>query len=55
MGARVDPALEAAFWSGVENAERFFMGKASVQLAMKKLATRSTPRAFRTPSPTRWR
>lgn len=37
MGARVDPAREAAFWSGVENAERFFMGKASVQLAMKKL------------------
>ncbi len=29
---------EAAFWSGVENARRFFMGEADVQRALERLA-----------------
>jgi hypothetical protein len=29
---------EAAFWSGVENAKRFFMGEADVQRALERLA-----------------
>ena len=29
---------EEAFWSGVENARRFFMGEADVQRALERLA-----------------
>jgi hypothetical protein len=37
--ANVLPAdREAAFWSGVEEARRFFMGKADVQRALERLA-----------------
>jgi hypothetical protein len=37
--ASVLPAdREAAFWSGVEDASRFFMGEVVVQRALKRLA-----------------
>ncbi|TMQ02436.1 MAG: nucleotidyltransferase family protein [Deltaproteobacteria bacterium] len=37
-GSRASPiAGEAEFWSGIANAERFFMGNAEVQNALKKL------------------
>jgi hypothetical protein len=37
MSARVEPAREAAFWAGVEDAGRFFMGDADVHHALRKL------------------
>ena len=37
--SRVLPAKrEEAFWTGVENARRFFMGEADVQRALERLA-----------------
>jgi hypothetical protein len=37
-GAALDPRDEARFWSGVSEAERFFMGDAAVQRALRRLA-----------------
>jgi len=38
MVETLDPEREAAFWSGVENAGRFFMGAAGVHRALERLA-----------------
>jgi hypothetical protein len=37
VSGRVDHAREAAFWAGVKDAERFFMGDADVHRALVKL------------------
>lgn len=38
MGSSLPVEREEAFWSGVENARRFFMGTADVQQALERLA-----------------
>lgn len=38
MAERLTVEREAAFWAGVENARRFFMGEADVQRALERLA-----------------
>jgi hypothetical protein len=38
MSMLLPPDHEEAFWSGVENARRFFMGEADVQRALERLA-----------------
>jgi hypothetical protein len=38
MAELLPPEREEAFWSGVENARRFFMGEADVQRALERLA-----------------
>jgi hypothetical protein len=37
MPPAIEPAAEAEFWAGVEDAGRFFMGDADVQRALRKL------------------
>jgi hypothetical protein len=38
MGDALPAGREAAFWSGVAEARRFFMGEADVQRALERLA-----------------
>jgi hypothetical protein len=38
MGETLPVERERAFWAGVENARRFFMGEADVQQALERLA-----------------
>jgi hypothetical protein len=39
MPSHSEPAREAAFWAGVEHAQRFFMGDADVHHALRKLVS----------------
>lgn len=39
MPTHGEPAREAAFWAGVEHAQRFFMGDAEVHHALRKLVS----------------
>lgn len=43
---RLTSAVEARFWRGVQNAERFFMGEAPVQRALEKLVQRLDAQAI---------
>lgn len=38
MSEALSAEREQAFWAGVENARRFFMGEADVQRALERIA-----------------